>query len=157
VLETSIQFKPLHSTFVAEVSGIDWTTPLPDTQIQQIRDGINKYGVLVFRKTNIDNDAQVAFSKRFGELDRMPFIRRRGRFPDQPHIFDVSNMNDRGEIIKVEDRAQALLTKGNQLWHADMQYHPRRDKYSILRACAIPPKGLGGETEFADSRTAYDD
>ncbi|KIM94677.1 hypothetical protein OIDMADRAFT_135637 [Oidiodendron maius Zn] len=154
---TRLVFKPLHPAFVAEVEGIDWTKPIPDSVIEEIQKGIDKYGVLVFRKANIDNDTHVAFSRRFGELDRMPFIRRRGRFPEQPHIFDVSNMDDNGKIVQSTDRARVLLSKGNELWHADMQYHPRRDKYSILRAVQIPPKGLGGETEFCDSRAAYDD
>ncbi|OCK83031.1 Clavaminate synthase-like protein [Lepidopterella palustris CBS 459.81] len=156
-LPAPLQFKPLHPTFVAEVKGMDWTKPIPDSTIEQIKDGMDKYGVLVFRNANIDNDTQVAFTRRFGELDSMPFIRRRGRFPEQPHIFDVSNMDDNGEIVKTTNRAQVMLAKGNELWHADMQYHPRRDKYSVLRAVAIPPKGCGGETEFADSRTAYDE
>lgn len=156
-VSTNITFTPLHSTFVAQVEGVDFTKPVPDSVIEQLKEGIAKYGVLVFRKANVDNDAHVAFSRRFGELDKMPFIRRRGRFPEQPHIFDVSNMTDDGVIVQKENRAQAMLSKGNELWHADMQYHPRRDKYSILRAWAIPPKGCGGETEFADSRTAYEE
>jgi alpha-ketoglutarate-dependent 2,4-dichlorophenoxyacetate dioxygenase len=153
----TVQSKPLHQTSVAEVEGIDWTKPIPDSVNQQLKEGIDKYGVLIFRKACIDNETHVAFSRHFGELDKMPFIRRGGRFPDHPNIFDVSNFDDSGKIITTENSAQLLLSKGNDLWHADMQHRPRRDKYSFLQAWAIPPKGLGGETEFADSRTAYDD
>jgi len=64
-------------------------------------------------------------------------------FPDQHTIFDVSNLDDYGEIAKNTNNVVSLLSKGNELWHADMQYHPRRDKYSILRAIEIPPKGVG--------------
>jgi alpha-ketoglutarate-dependent 2,4-dichlorophenoxyacetate dioxygenase len=153
---TTLQFKPLHPTFVADVKGIDWTQPIPDSVIAQLQKAIDKYGVLVFRKANIDNDTHVAFSRSFGELDSMPALRSR-RFPDQPHIFDVSNLDGNGEIVQATERLASLMNKGNQLWHADMQYHPRRDKYSILHAVQIPPKGCGGETEFVDSRTAYDE
>ncbi|EXJ86928.1 hypothetical protein A1O3_03882 [Capronia epimyces CBS 606.96] len=153
----TLQFKPLHPTFAAEVEGLDFSKPIPDSVIAEVQEGIDRYGVLVFRQANMDNDTHVSFTRRFGELDSMPFIRRRGRFPDQPHLFDVSNLDDSGEIVKTSDRAITLLKKGNELWHADMQYHPRRDKYSMLRAVELPPKGSGGETEFADSRTAYDD
>lgn len=154
----TLNFNPLHPTFVAEVQGLDWTKPISESTIEQIKKGIDNYGVLVFRKANLDNKAHVAFSKRFGELDSMPYIasRGRGRFPDQPHIFDISNLNDNGEIAKETNRLAGLISKGNELWHSDMQYHPRRDKYSFLRAVKIPPKGCGGETEFADSRTAYE-
>lgn len=140
----AIIFKPKHPTFVAEVEGVDFSKPISDSVIEQLQKGIDTYGVLIFRKANIDNATQVAFSRRFGELDSMPFIRRRGRFPDQPHIFDISNMDDNGQILKTTNRVQALLTKGNELWHADMQYHPRRDKYSVLHGVQLPPKGLGG-------------
>ncbi|EXJ76468.1 uncharacterized protein A1O5_00976 [Cladophialophora psammophila CBS 110553] len=156
-VQKALKFKPLHPTFAAEVDGIDFSKPIPDSVIAEVQEGIDKYGCLVFRNANMDNDTHVSFTRRFGELDSMPFIRRRGRFPDQPHIFDVSNLDDSGEIVKNTDRITAMLKKGNELWHADMQYHPRRDKYSLLRAVEIPPKGLGGETEFADSRTAYED
>jgi alpha-ketoglutarate-dependent 2,4-dichlorophenoxyacetate dioxygenase len=152
---TYVKFIPIHSTFGAEVEGIDFSRPVPDSVVVEVQKGIDKHGFLVFRKANLDNESHVAFMQKFGDLDSMPLIRRRGRFPDQPHIFDVSNLDDNGDIIKHEDRAMSLLKKGNELWHADMQYHPRRDKYSMLRAVEIPP--IGGETEFADSRTAYDD
>lgn len=155
-----LQFKALHPTFVAEVQGMDWTKALTsDALIDQIKKGIARYGVLVFRNANLDNESHVAFSRRFGELDSMPLVhgRGRGRFSDQPHLFDISNLDPQGEIIKTTNRVAALISKGNELWHADMQYHPRRDKFSFLRAVQIPPSGCGGETEFADSRTAYDD
>ena len=47
--------------------------------------------------------------------------------------------------------------RGNALWHADGAYNPRRSGISIIRAVELPPKGTGGETEFLDSRTAYED
>lgn len=39
----------------------------------------------------------------------------------------------------------------------DSSFNPRRASYSLLRAVLVPPAGQGGETEFADSRTAWDD
>lgn len=39
----------------------------------------------------------------------------------------------------------------------DSSFNPRRSSYSLLRAVIIPPAGEGGETEFADARTAWDD
>lgn len=153
---TKLTLKPLHNTFVAEVEGVNWKEPIPKDVIDQIQEAIDKYGVLVFRAANIDNETQVNFMKNFGQLDKMPFIRIRGRFPDQPHIFDVSNLDEQGNIVQHTDRVLSMMNKGNQLWHADMQYHPRRDKYSLLRAVEIPPRGCGGETEFADSRSAYE-
>ena len=39
----------------------------------------------------------------------------------------------------------------------DSSFNPRRAGYSLLRAHELPPKGTGGNTEFADARTAYDE
>lgn len=43
------------------------------------------------------------------------------------------------------------------LQHVDSSFNPRRASFSLLRAVQIPPAGQGGETEFADARTAWDD
>lgn len=153
---TKLQFKPLHPTFVAEVDGIDWTKPIPDSIIAQIQERIDKYGVLIFRKANIDNKTHIAFTARFGELDTRPVINnRKDRFPGQPEIFDVSNLDENGEVVTEENPVRLMFSQGNGIWHADMQYQPRRDKYSILRAVETPPSG--GETMYADSRTIYDE
>jgi alpha-ketoglutarate-dependent 2,4-dichlorophenoxyacetate dioxygenase len=47
--------------------------------------------------------------------------------------------------------------QGNGLWHVDSSFNPRRASYSILLAHIIPPPGTGGETGFADTRTAFED
>ena len=39
----------------------------------------------------------------------------------------------------------------------DSSFNPRRAGYSLLRAHELPPKGNGGNTEYADTRTAYDE
>lgn len=49
------------------------------------------------------------------------------------------------------------LMAGNALFHVDSSFNPRRASYSILRAAQLPPPGTGGATEFADSRTAWDE
>ncbi|EXJ56253.1 uncharacterized protein A1O5_12709 [Cladophialophora psammophila CBS 110553] len=153
---STLRITPLHKTFIAQVEGVDWTAPISDAIIAEIQKAIDKYGVLVFRKANIDNETQVALTGRFGKLDFMPTVHIKGRFPHTPQIFDLSNLDERGNIILSTNRFLSMSMKGNQLWHADMQYHPHRDKYSILRGVEIPPPGMGGETEFADSRTAYE-
>jgi alpha-ketoglutarate-dependent 2,4-dichlorophenoxyacetate dioxygenase len=50
-----------------------------------------------------------------------------------------------------------LLLRCNYHFHADSAFNPRRAGYSLLLAHHLPPPGHGGATEFADTRTAYDD
>ncbi|KAK7742501.1 hypothetical protein SLS63_000065 [Diaporthe eres] len=50
---------------------------------------------------------------------------------------------------------KALSNKGNELFHVDGSYNVRRTRFSLLRAYEIPPLEAGGNTEFADTRTAF--
>ena len=152
-----VSFKQIGRTFVAEVNGVDFTKPTSPDLINEIRSGIDKYGVLIFRNANIDDDTQIAFASQFGELEPTPQAKLGNKLRlKNEHMFDLSNIDHNNEVTGLDIKA-AAFSKGNEIWHADMQYHPRRTKYSILRAVELPPQGTGGETLYADSRTAYDD
>lgn len=43
------------------------------------------------------------------------------------------------------------------MFHVDSSFNPRRASYSLLRAFELPPPGHGGNTDFADSRTAFEE
>lgn len=47
--------------------------------------------------------------------------------------------------------------KGNDIFHVDSSFNPRRAGYSLLLAHELPPSGMGGHTAFADTRSAFDD
>lgn len=49
------------------------------------------------------------------------------------------------------------ITARATLWHVDSSFNSRRASFSLLRACVLPPPGNGGNTDFADSRTAFDE
>jgi alpha-ketoglutarate-dependent 2,4-dichlorophenoxyacetate dioxygenase len=49
-----------------------------------------------------------------------------------------------------------VMGRGNSLFHVDSAFNPRRAGYSLLRAHKLPPKGTGGNTDFEDTRTAWD-
>ena len=46
--------------------------------------------------------------------------------------------------------------QGNDLFHVDSSFNPRRAGYSLLLAHELPPSGMGGHTAFADTRTAFE-
>ena len=141
----------------AEVEGVDFTKAVPPDVIQEVRDGITKYGVLVFRRANLDDDAHVEFASNFGELEPTPAAKlgNRVRLPS-PYIGDLANVDFEGKLVTSENRMGALFAKGNEIWHKDMMYHPRRCHFSTLRSVILPPEGTGGETLYADSRAAYE-
>ncbi|KAK3069493.1 hypothetical protein LTR53_012131 [Teratosphaeriaceae sp. CCFEE 6253] len=55
------------------------------------------------------------------------------------------------------DSHRAAMNKGNSLFHVDSSFNPRRAGYSLLRAHELPPQGTGGATQYADTRTAFDE
>lgn len=157
---STLTLKKLAPTFGAEVEGVDFTQPVPPSVIDEIKDGLSEYGLLVFRNTGMDNEKQIAFTAKFGELyDVKAYIKagKKMRFPDQPEIFDVSNLDENGNVLTELDPSRVAFNKGNCIWHADMAYNPRRAHFSLLRAVELPPKGSGGETQYLDSRAAFDD
>ncbi|KAH0846935.1 hypothetical protein AYO21_02369 [Fonsecaea monophora] len=156
---TRLQITPLAETFAAEVEGIDFSKPIDDALFEELRDTVHKYGVVVLRKTALDDDSAIALGRRFGELDSVRAHRLAGRAMRIPNdeIFDVGNLDDKNEVVTVKDPNRTASANGNALWHADGAFNPRRTGVSILRGVELPPKGTGGHTEYLDTRTAYDD
>ena len=66
---------------------------------------------------------------------------------------DVSNLDERGRILSLDDQRRAYRD-GNQLWHTDSSFRQKSATWSMLHARIIPPDGA--DTEFADTRAAYD-
>ncbi|GAA6056374.1 hypothetical protein JCM3770_005977 [Rhodotorula araucariae] len=151
----SLTVKPVTDTFGAEVEGVAFDqVPLPEETIKQLVKISDKYAVLIFRNTGLDDARHVAFSKQLGELEFCPKFNG----PDQPdrfsspHLFDAGNTNLDGSLVKAGTR-RWNYNKGNALWHTDSSFNQHRSKYSLLLAHAIPKEG--GNTDFADTRRAY--
>lgn len=159
LVASQLRFKPLHSTFGAECYGVDFSKPVPSSAISDVISGLAQYGVLVFRRAQLDDARHVAFASQLGELDdSTPYIKagRKHRLAPYTELFDVSNLDDDGHIVS-PDSLRFQLGLGNGLFHVDSAFNPRRAGYSILRAHELPPRGTGGATAFADTRTAYED
>ncbi|TPX06846.1 uncharacterized protein E0L32_002342 [Thyridium curvatum] len=154
---TKVTVKPVHPTFGCEVQVPDWDN-MDDETVQEISRAANKYGFVIFRNTGLSDKAHVDFSWRLGALDNVSrFITgdRKLRY-EYMELFDAGNIADDGTLLD-PDSSRAHTNKGNQLFHTDSSYNFRRASYSLLRAVELPPKGTGGETEFADTRTAFVD
>ncbi|KAL2401752.1 hypothetical protein ABEF93_008206 [Exophiala dermatitidis] len=154
----NIQIKKLAPTFGAEVTGVDFSKPVEPEVFKEIHDAITEYGVLVFRRTGLDDEHHVAFSRLFGDLDDVkPYLTlgRKNRFA-YDELFDVSNLEDDGSLVQVDSKRDHT-SRGNSLFHVDSSFNPRRASYSLLRAHELPPAAYGGNTDFADTRSAFDE
>jgi alpha-ketoglutarate-dependent 2,4-dichlorophenoxyacetate dioxygenase len=144
-------------TFVGVVEGVDFSTPLQTPEISaEIEELIGKYGVLIFKATPLDDQAHIEFSKSFGELDSREKYSEPGkkfRMSDY-RLYDAGNLDMEGNILPRETR-EFQFKMGNALWHTDGSFNQHRQSYSLLRAVIVPPSGTGGNTQFADARSAY--
>ena len=141
--------------FAGEVTGIDLTKPLPSGVAQEIHDAMDEYAVLVFPNQNFTDETQIAFTEHLGQIEHSigAGLRKPDEYRLSTHFADVSNLDKENKVYGREDRRR-LFAIGNRLWHSDSSFKVVPAKYSLLHARAIPSKG--GNTEFADMRTAYD-
>lgn len=145
---------PLHPVFAAEVTGLDLRMPQSPDLVAAIDDAMNQYAVVVVRDQHLDDDQQMAFSRAMGPLETAPaVVNQHLHRLKHKQMVDISNLDVDGSVIAADDRRR-MFNLGNLLWHSDSSFKSTPAKYSMLHARVIPP--VGGETEFADMRAAYD-
>ena len=151
----SLAINPLKpgSHFAAEVLNLDLGTSLSDEEFASIRDAFYKYAFLVLRDQNINDDQQIAFSERFDALETSLGFDQYGGVT-RPEISRISNVGDDNQI-RPHDHEKSRYHRGNNLWHSDSSFKPIPANISLLSGREVPP--VGGETQFADARTAYDE
>jgi alpha-ketoglutarate-dependent 2,4-dichlorophenoxyacetate dioxygenase len=147
-----MQIKQLHPLFAAEVAGIDLAAPLPPAAVQALDDAINRHAVLVFPGQSLADDRLLALGRLFGDVEP-PRNHRVVRRLKHAELADISNLDADNKLRSREDHRR-LDALGNRLWHADASFRPVPGALSMLFAHVVPP--VGGETEFADLRAAYD-
>jgi alpha-ketoglutarate-dependent taurine dioxygenase len=131
-------------TLGAVITDIDLTRVSGRTW-RNVEEAFLEYAVLVFPGQHLGADAQVAFGRRFGEIE---LLREDGR-----EAVQFSNRKLDGSLLEPDEfRFKSL--RGNEGWHTDSSYMPLAAKASVLCAQVVPPSG--GETEWADMRAAYD-
>lgn len=140
-----------YPTVGAQVTGVS-LADLDDGQFDTLLGAWRRYAVLVFPGQHLDEEAQVAFSRRIGPLEVGLPSRRRLTGGD-PGIGRLANL-DRGGRPVPEGSSLWLFLKGNQDWHSDSSFKRVSAKASLLSAWQVPSRG--GETEWADMRCAYD-
>jgi alpha-ketoglutarate-dependent 2,4-dichlorophenoxyacetate dioxygenase len=151
----TVSIRQIHPVFVGEVSGVDIARPLTPDEVTAIEAGMDRYAVLVFHDQTITDEQQMAFTVNFGRLEdaRGGNITKPEDRRLQVGMNDVSNLGRDGAPMD-RDARQRLFNLGNMLWHSDSSFRAIPAKYSLLSARVVNP--VGGNTEFADMRAAYD-
>jgi len=145
----SIEIIPTGAALGAEIRGVDLSQPLGDNAFAAIERTYDAHGVIFFRDQHITPAQQVAFTRRFGEIE-FNIFGERWSVPGSPEIVVVSNVTDDGKPIGVR--------RAGENWHSDMCYTARPPRGTMLYAHEIPDLfGLPlGDTEFASAAAAWD-
>jgi taurine dioxygenase len=104
--------------------------------------------VVLVRGQTLSDQELIAFSRRFGDLDRAPVQETGRRFVEGlPEIYIVSN-------VTVNGRPIGSLGAGEAVWHTDMSYLDVPPMASMLYALEVPP--AGGNTSFCSMYAVYE-
>jgi alpha-ketoglutarate-dependent taurine dioxygenase len=130
----------LSPTVGALVEGVDHERLLEDPDLPDlVHEALDANGALVFRGLHLDDDTQIAFSRRLGEVEKL------GR-GEKPEIFRVT--------LDPAKNPSAAYLKGTFQWHIDGCTDDIPIMATLLSAHAVAESG--GETEFASTYGAYE-
>jgi alpha-ketoglutarate-dependent 2,4-dichlorophenoxyacetate dioxygenase len=150
----TITVYPVTPSFAAEIGDVDLSEQVAPADLRAIKEAFTQYAVLIFPNQLLSQDEHLDFARHFGPLETTIGVYRK----DAPlrlrkEFADVSNLNHDNEVWGKESRLR-LFQLGNRLWHTDSSFKRLPALASLLYARSIPP--IGGHTEFADERAAYD-
>src|SRR4026208_738008 len=134
---TPITVTRLSPCFAARIDGADIARPLDDDTWRVIRAAFDEHSVLLFRGAGLDDETQVAFSRRFGNLEVTRSMNPAAGTP----FARQSNLDIKtGEFIPPDDR-RVGYQPGNMLWHTHSSFKPVPSLCSLLSARIVPPEG----------------
>lgn len=130
----------------AEIRGIDIKQSPSDEEIDAIRAVWHEHHVLLFRGIDWTPEEQMAFSRRFGELDDHAATPN-DSLEGFPELLEVTN--------KPKGNKPSPTRTAGRNWHSDYAYTNRPAAASMLYCTEAP--SVGGDTMFCNMAAAYDD
>lgn len=145
-----MEIVPLGPGFAAELRGVT-TSDVAESEsaYAAVRAAFEEHSVLVLRDQDVTDDAQLAFSRRFGPLE----VTKVGSAGHGSNLVILKTLDEKGNVVP-DDHRIALENKANQLWHTDSTFKKVPALASVLSSRIIP--GRGGETEYVSTRLAFE-
>ncbi len=144
-VKTKFDIRPLSDGFGIEVLGLDLREPLSAQDFEILRRAWFENAVMVIRDQDLPPADQVAFSRRFGDLQI--HVLTQFQLPDHPEVLLLSNEKRAdGTAVGFED--------AGRYWHSDLSYMDHPSLGTMLYAVRIPP--AGGDTLFVDMYRAFE-
>jgi taurine dioxygenase len=135
ISRTELDVRPLSPTIGAEIRGVDCAADLDHDTVAAIRRVWLEHLVVFFPDQHLDDETQIAFAQRFGELTES--------HPVEPQVLE------RKEVHSIESGKDRT-----DFWHTDITFMNRPAMASMLRSIVVPV--AGGDTMWSDTRAAYD-
>ena len=120
----------------AQLENVDLAQPHDPKQLDEVRDALHEYGVIVLRDQDITSDQYLAFARHFSDILPYPL---------------VSGLPDHPDIVPVLKREEERVNFGG-IWHSDTTYLERPPMGSMLLAKELPPHG--GDTIWSNMMMA---
>ena len=143
-----LDIRPSGAALGAEIRGIDLAQAIDDATLHAIEHALHEHEVVFFRDQHVSPGQHVAFSRRFGELEK--HVRVECCKPGFPEIFVVSNVIENGKPIGTQD--------AGLFWHSDLAYMAEPSRGSLFYAHEVPHDDAGnplGDTMFASTTAAW--
>ena len=150
----TVTVQPITPDFAAEVGDVVLGKPLAARDLAAIRAAFTKYAVLVFPDQNFDDESHLDFARNFGPLETTVFKARKDHKLRLHEMADVGNLDADNRILQRRRPPAALPSRQPAVAHRLLVQAPAGLLLDSARAARIPP--IGGHTEFADMRAAYD-
>ena len=112
--EQQLQIKPASEHVGAEIIDVNLAI-MPNGVFEKIEDAYNRYSLLIFRDQELSPEQQIAFARRFGELEVSP--RTQFALPGYPEILVLSNIIEKWKAYR-QCRCGPYLAHGHVL-HQD--------------------------------------
>ena len=138
--------RPLTPRLGAEVLGVTLAHGITDQLFAAIYRAFLRHQVLLFEPQDVPPATQVAFARRFGEVQVHVMNQyHAGGFPE---LYRLSNLDEHGRPTgKHPD-------KGTLAWHTDGSWSHVTGQATIIYGEVVPK--VGGETHFCDMYGAYE-
>ncbi|MDP6704773.1 MAG: TauD/TfdA family dioxygenase [Alphaproteobacteria bacterium] len=133
-----IGLRPVSGALGAVVDGVD-LTDLDEAAFAAVHRALAEHLVLFFPGQALSREQQKALTRRFGPVQRVPFV---APMADDPDVIAV---------LKEADETRISVFGGD--WHSDFSCLERPPMATLLYAVEVPP--FGGDTIWADMRRAY--
>ena len=134
----------LSSALGAEICGIDASRPIADGTFAAILEAWHRHLVILLRGQTLDEEQQVRFAERFGELSP---IHTSHHSATNKAVMYIGNRKKDGKIV-------GALPLGEMQFHSDQCYRERPAMGTMLYSIEIPAEG--GNTLFANAYRAWE-